>query len=204
MLHDPSRHAQGLQTGPQYIFDHPSSADISVTFTLPLSNLLDLDSADTHRRIYEQAASFLNVSYPYLLNQRHRHHEQKRQRLNSDASLPMPYHGSPITQGSEKPTPSSQVARDEGRRFPQLDGLPSWTNSRLADCLAGFTACAPCTTYEPQPGKSFPEGLYCLSTELVLGSSSRTSKLTGHPVLLQGDQHPWMCRCSVVIANNPY
>ncbi len=63
------------------------------------------------------------------------------------------YTASPI-QDQEKSSLSAQPGHDDDRRFHSFDGaLPGWTSSRLADCFANFTMCAPCSTYEPQPGK---------------------------------------------------
>ncbi|KAK0657484.1 hypothetical protein B0T16DRAFT_452940 [Cercophora newfieldiana] len=70
-----------------------------------------------------------------------------------------PYSDDTVLQDGQEKSPlvgppgrASSSARKPFAAFP--DGFPTgWTGTRIADCLASFAMCPPCsTTYEPQPG----------------------------------------------------
>lgn len=140
----------------RYILE--SAPTTSVRITVPLSRLLDLDRQDNQQYILNQAASALGLPFPALLDlSRRQQHLHKRPRLNTSTSMPTPYTDDPsIQDGPEKPPLVDSSARpDETDRkpfTPVADGFtPGWTGSRIADCLASFALCPPCTTYESQP-----------------------------------------------------
>jgi hypothetical protein len=162
VLRDLSHHSStGLDTSSlsadyRYILEQAPST--SVRITVPLSKLLDLNRQDHQQYILEQAASTLRVPLSVLLDlSNHQHHLHKRPRLDPSISMSTPYSDDPASQdGLEKASLAGPQGRDgsaERKPFAAFsETFPSgWTGSRLADCLASFSMCPPCSTYEPQP-----------------------------------------------------
>lgn len=118
---------------------------------MPLSTLLDLSRQENQHQLLGQAASTLNVPLPVLLElSRRQRHLHKKPRLGSSTPMSTPYQDDPTGESvHEKPPLDGLPGR---RAFAALsDGFPSgWTPSRLADCMASFPICPPCSTYNAQ------------------------------------------------------
>ncbi|KAK3328841.1 hypothetical protein B0H66DRAFT_571609 [Apodospora peruviana] len=148
--------ASSLPVDYQYILRQAPSTHVRIT--VPLSKLLDLGRQEHQNYILGQAASALNVPLSLLLDlSNHQHHLHKRSRLSPTVHMPAPYSDDPVAQDvREKPVPtgpSGHAGNMPRKSFSPLSdaAFPSgWTGSRIADCLANFTMCPPCTTYESQ------------------------------------------------------
>ncbi|KAK0618456.1 hypothetical protein B0T17DRAFT_509996 [Bombardia bombarda] len=133
-----------------------------VRMDVPLSMILELNHQDSQYYILEQTAAALNIPLPTLLNLSNQQHQShKRPRLTPSIPMPTPYIDDPNAHdGQEKPSLTSQPNNggdtgNTGRKpFAVFSegGFPSgWTGSRIAGCLANFTMCPPCSSYDAQP-----------------------------------------------------
>jgi len=151
--------SQSLSVNYRYILEQAPATPVRIT--VPLSKLLDLNRQEHQHFLLEQAAVALDVPLPVLLELSSRqHHLHKRSRLNPSTPMSTPYSDDPtLHDGQEKsplfgpPGRANSSARKSFAAFS--DGFPSgWTGSRIADCLANFPMCPPCSTYETPSGMS--------------------------------------------------
>jgi hypothetical protein len=147
--------ASPLSVDYRYILEQAPAT--SVRIAVPLSRLLDLNRPENQQFILGQAAEFLNLPLPVLLELSGRqHHLHKRPRLTSSPPMSTPYADNPSLQDGREKSPLvgppgrvNSTARKPFAAFPDGFSSSGWTGARIADCLANFTMCPPCSTYEP-------------------------------------------------------
>ena len=123
---------------------------------VPLSKLLDLGRQEHQHYILGQAAANLNVPLSTLMDLSDRQRRlNKKPRLNPSTPMSASYSEDPASlEGHEKSPlagPPGRAANDARKPFEGFaEGFSSgWTGSRLAECLASFSMCPPCSKYEP-------------------------------------------------------
>jgi hypothetical protein len=154
--------ASPLSVDYRYILERAPTT--SVRIAVPLSRLLDLNRPENQHFILGQAAESLNIPLPALLELSSRqHHLHKRPRLTPSTPMSTPYSDNPSLQDEQEKSPLAgppgRVNSTARKPFAVFtDGFPSsgWTGARIADCLANFPMCPPCSTYEPSAYQPLP------------------------------------------------